>query len=399
LVINRSLRCLELGVHKDCMRWLIVWTAALGSTVFFGGNLFAQQSLTVKGVTYADAALIKEYPMSVFVSHASGKAFINKADLSAQDAQALGVSRIEQAPDSSIDATPSSASTSVSKSYQFLTPAAGAISAASLQEANAALEDLNKHITEQGAVLKGLIPRTTHITDLYELWRDYPCGFLDPEIDRIAHAQSDALAQRGMVFGSGYNLAKAEDLSKQCNRQMSALINEANLWIEHRNELVKSQAKASKAPSDTSAEMFQPVESNMPSITARRKNVQNGFVPLTPVELHRFLSGGSLSPMASSSEKNAWIMTEVMVGRRPLSDIPKEYRGLMKVNSRQAAIGRTAANQPPSSRSVSGFDYQGNFYSGSLGPSGAFSGIRQGPSGAGIINDNFDQNGGFVWPH
>jgi hypothetical protein len=384
------------------MRWLIAWMAVLGSTVFFSGNLFAQQSLTVKGVTYADAALIKEYPLSVFISHASGKAFINKADLSAQDAQALGVSSIEQVPDSSTDATPSSASTSVFKSYQFPTPSAGAVSGASLQEVNAALEDLNKHITEQGAVLKGLIPRTTHITDLCELWRDYSCGFLDPGVEGMARARWDALAKDQMLFGSGYDLAKAQELSNQCSEQMNALIKEANLWIARRNELAElaeSQAKASEAPRDGSSQMFRPVGSNMPSIEARRKNVKDGFVPLTRTELDRFLSGRPLSPMASTSEKNAWIMTEVMLGRRPAKDMPDEYRRVMEVNSRQAARGRAAANHPPSSRSVSGFDYQGNFYHGSTGPSGAFSGIRQGPSGAGIINDNFDQNGGFVWPH
>jgi hypothetical protein len=182
----------------------------------------------------------------------------------------------------------------------------------------------------------------------------------------------------------------------------NTLIKEANLWVARRNtlaELAESQAKALEAPRDGSSQMFRPIGSNMPSIEARRKNVEDGFIPLTRTELDRFLSGNPLSPMASTSEKNAWIMAEVMLGRRSVKDIPNEYRRVMEVNTRQAARGRAAANQPPSSRSVSGFDYQGNFYTGSLGPSGAFSGIRQGPSGAGIINGNFDQNGGFVWPH
>ncbi len=355
--------------------------------------------VTANGVTYEDAELIKEYPQSVYISHASGKSFLNKADLSADDAQGLGVTSIKQAPEVSTDARPLPASESVSKSEQFPTTSANTIRGASLQQVNMALASLDKRIAEQGGVLKGLIPRTTHLTDLCELWRDYHYGFLNPEIEAMARAQWDVLAKKKMLFGNGYDLAKAEDLSRHCSQKMSALIDEANLWIARRNELAKSQERASEATLDSFAEMFRPVESNMPSIEARRANVKNGWVPLTSMELHRFRSGGSLSPMAGDSEKNAWIMTEVMLGRRPVKDIPKDYRVVWNANSRQAARGRAAEKQSSSSRSVSGFDYSGNFYIGSLEPSGAFNGFRQGPSGAAIINDNFDQLGGWSRPY
>jgi hypothetical protein len=75
------------------MRWLIAWTAIFGSTVFFGGSLFAQQSMTVNGVTYTDAELIQEYPQSVYISHADGRTFINKMDLTPEHVEALGVTR------------------------------------------------------------------------------------------------------------------------------------------------------------------------------------------------------------------------------------------------------------------------------------------------------------------
>jgi hypothetical protein len=70
------------------MRSISLWAALV---LLVGGSVFGQQSVTVKGVTYIGAELIKEYPQSVFVSHATGKSFLNKADLSSDDAQALGI--------------------------------------------------------------------------------------------------------------------------------------------------------------------------------------------------------------------------------------------------------------------------------------------------------------------
>ena len=73
------------------MRWLILRTVVIFAFLLVGSSLFGQQSVTVKGVTYVDAELIKEYPQSVYIRHAAGKSFVNKADLSTEDSDALGI--------------------------------------------------------------------------------------------------------------------------------------------------------------------------------------------------------------------------------------------------------------------------------------------------------------------
>lgn len=67
--------------------WTVVVSGIAVSTV---GSL-AQQSVTVRGVTYVGAELLKEYPQSIFIKHATGRSFVSKTDLSAEDARALGV--------------------------------------------------------------------------------------------------------------------------------------------------------------------------------------------------------------------------------------------------------------------------------------------------------------------
>lgn len=92
---------------------------------------------------------------------------------------------------------------------QFPTPSADAIRRASLQEVDAALAILDERISQHKGALKVLIPRTTHLTGLHELWRDYPFGFLDPEIDGMARAQGAVLAKEENLYGSGYDAANA----------------------------------------------------------------------------------------------------------------------------------------------------------------------------------------------
>ena len=65
------------------MRLVALQTAIVHGVLLAGGICLAQQTVTVKGVTYVEAELIKEYPQSVYISHAAGKDFVNKADLSA----------------------------------------------------------------------------------------------------------------------------------------------------------------------------------------------------------------------------------------------------------------------------------------------------------------------------
>jgi len=197
-------------------------------------------------------------------------------------------------------------------------------------------------------------------------------------------------------------------------------------------EIEQEQRESKEAPRDGSSQMFRPIGSNMPSIEARRKNVEDGFIPLTRTELDRFLSGQPLSPMASTSEKNAWIMAEVMLGRRPAKDIPNEYRVVAKVNSRQAARGpatvatsrrassepfdpsmRVAPNTisaaPAAPRFVNTYDSAGNFHNGVVQPTGAYSGTVHSPMGeVGHVNGHVspigsfhgtDNHGGFYHGH
>jgi hypothetical protein len=82
------------------MGWPATFAVTILATVYFGSISLAQQSVTAKEVTYDDAVLIKEYPQSVYISHAAGKTFIKKADLSAKDSSALGIG--EAATDQSL---------------------------------------------------------------------------------------------------------------------------------------------------------------------------------------------------------------------------------------------------------------------------------------------------------
>jgi hypothetical protein len=273
---------LELGVHKDCMRWLIAWTAILSSTVFFGGNLFAQQSLTVKGVTYADAELIKEYPQSVYISHTTGLVFIKRADLSAEDLRALGISNPSTDP---FQAT-------LDKDFQeFQSGNTHLPSALSPVERPAPTPSPSPPVTVARPP-----PHPSSIAAIQKQWRDYHDG-------RTDHPLS---------VGAGSAPARGET-QQEAQQEGSPLL----------------------------------------------------------IDLSERSGGRS-----TGSSRNAQ-RRQSQIRENHLSD----------------------QIQDSSSRNVSGFDYSGNFYQGSVAPSGAFSGIRQGPSGAAIINDNFDQNGGFVRPH
>lgn len=69
------------------MHWIII----LLSSALIVSAQSSSVEVTANGVTYVDAELIKEYPQSVYISHAAGKSFVNKADLSAEDSDALGL--------------------------------------------------------------------------------------------------------------------------------------------------------------------------------------------------------------------------------------------------------------------------------------------------------------------
>ena len=69
------------------MHWIII----LLSSALIVSAQSSSVEVTANGVTYVDVVLIKEYPQSVYISHAAGKSFVNKADLSAEDSDALGL--------------------------------------------------------------------------------------------------------------------------------------------------------------------------------------------------------------------------------------------------------------------------------------------------------------------
>ena len=111
--------------------------------------------------------------------------------------------------------------------------------------------------------------------------------------------------------------------------------------------------------------------------------------PLTASDAIRSKWGWGPSPLASNEELARFHAHTNPV--RVSEESTVQRRGSSHTASRSSATVRT--------RSASGFDYSGNFYTGSVGPSGSFSGFRQGPSGAAIIFDNFDQLGGWSRPY
>lgn len=60
----------------------------------------------------------------------------------------------------------------------------------------------------------------------------------------------------------------------------------------------------------------------------KRRAAGGGISPLGTMERIRFEEGRGLSPMASKSEKEAYLASEVMAGRRDPMELPKSYGGL-----------------------------------------------------------------------
>ena len=60
----------------------------------------------------------------------------------------------------------------------------------------------------------------------------------------------------------------------------------------------------------------------------RRAYAEAGLSPLGTQERERLASGGGISPMATRAEKDAWVASEVMAGRRDPMDLPKAYGGM-----------------------------------------------------------------------
>lgn len=66
-----------------------------------------------------------------------------------------------------------------------------------------------------------------------------------------------------------------------------------------------------------------------PSTTdEKRRAAAAGISPLGTMERERFERGAGLSPMASTTEREAWVAAEVQAGKRDPMELPKDYGGL-----------------------------------------------------------------------
>ena len=61
-------------------------------------NAHSHITISAQGVTYTNAKVQHAYPLSIYISHAGGQSFLQRADLSDTDAAVLGVSPLIQAP-------------------------------------------------------------------------------------------------------------------------------------------------------------------------------------------------------------------------------------------------------------------------------------------------------------
>jgi|694.fasta_scaffold52685_2 hypothetical protein len=60
----------------------------------------------------------------------------------------------------------------------------------------------------------------------------------------------------------------------------------------------------------------------------RRRRFDAGELPVSRSDFSKIAEGRGISSMASKSEKDAWVATEVMSGRRDPMELPKSYGGL-----------------------------------------------------------------------
>jgi hypothetical protein len=60
----------------------------------------------------------------------------------------------------------------------------------------------------------------------------------------------------------------------------------------------------------------------------RQAYAEAGLSPLGTQQRERFEAGRGISPMATRAEKDAWVASEVMAGRRDPMDLPKAYGGM-----------------------------------------------------------------------
>lgn len=314
------------------MRLAALQTAIVYGVLLAGGICLAQQTVTVKGVTYVGAELIKEYPQSAYIKHVSGRKFVNKADLSADDARALGVTN----PITSTGTTTDPFQRLLDKDFQDLE--------SGKRHVPAVPRPLAQHSSTPQQPKRPITPRPT------------------------PHPSSIAAVQQ-----------------------------EFNHFVKHGS---LPQPPADLADSRRAKGVVlpdQPWMGEMDASSVRLKLFQKGFLPLKRSEFSAALGGQGLSPSSDVTALDAVKAAQVMLGQLGPEHLPPRYKKLLRRSAPSKA--RAPSDKNRSSETVSGFDHSGNFYEGSIGPSGTFSGFRQGPSGSSIISGNFDHNGGFVSPY
>lgn len=273
------------------MRLVALQTAIVYGVLLAGGICLAQQTVTVKGVTYVDAELIKEYPHSVYISHTAGRGFINKADLTAQQAQVLGVSA-QQA-----------GSGSAEQSESFVLPDA---------------------LSVNGVIYQKPVYRS-HNEFALQISHDAGVASL-----RIAELPADV--QKGLNYNPEAG-AKAEEA--HLNSQQDLL---ARQQAEKRRALEAKQQAAEEAKITSDEIRARDLQRSREDAVQRAESDHKNLA--RPREIKR------PSPLASNEEKAAYrarlTMQAIERGEATVADLPESYGGRPTGNTRRAIAAREA---------------------------------------------------------
>lgn len=68
--------------------------------------------------------------------------------------------------------------------------------------------------------------------------------------------------------------------------------------------------------------------SGLASPEERKRFYEAGELPISGLDARRLAEGRGISPMASRAEKEAWVASEVMLGKRGSEDLPEFYGGM-----------------------------------------------------------------------
>jgi hypothetical protein len=367
------------------MGWLTLRTAVIFGSLLVGGSVFGQQSVTVKGVTYVGAELIKEYPQSIYIKHASGKTFVKKNDLSADDAQALGITSpvadpFQQALDKDLR------DLQAGKSHAPAAPTPAAQRPSTTPPVAAVLASRGNDAMNQWAQLGGVVG-------------------VEPEEMQDANK---ARSQRQVANGGRSQSSSGSTDPRRT--QATALPNQR--WM-----------------------------GTMDSSSVRLAMFTQGLLPLKESEARDLFSGREISPLSSRCALDAVKAAKVMLGLLGPEHLPQGYRKIARRSDPPTATARRTASVPfdpaifpagsvpaalPSGSSTSAapsmisaapaaprfvntHDSAGNFHTGVVQPTGFYNGTVHSPRGdVGHVTGHVspigsfhgtDNHGGFYHGH